>query len=306
MRSVIAAVLSTTCVCMDAGAAEDKKPILAVFNIEVQRAKLSEEAIVALSDYLATQIAETGLYQIVPRDELKKRLTEQKQESYKACYEESCQIELGKELAAQKSLATRVILLGSSCKVTLTLFDLRTGTSERAATETGGCTEDGVVSSIEKAVPKLVGSKSTPEPPPIASEPPKPEPKPEPRPEPAPKAAAPPQASPPPDEIEKLLNKAPGGEPPSSAGKGQLTREDIVLGLNPIRPRVFACAEQKGFKGSATFRIQISPSGSVSSVAAEAAAAGTSFGSCAEKAIAAARFKASDKGLTVRYPFVIR
>src|SRR5687768_15512352 len=45
-------------------AAEPAKPVVAVFNIEVQRAKLSQDAIVALSDYLASQIAETRLFQI--------------------------------------------------------------------------------------------------------------------------------------------------------------------------------------------------------------------------------------------------
>ena len=61
----------------------DRKPIVAVFDVEVKRVKLSKSLLDGLSDYLATKLAGTGKYQIVPRDQLKKRLIEQKKKSFK-------------------------------------------------------------------------------------------------------------------------------------------------------------------------------------------------------------------------------
>jgi hypothetical protein len=99
-------------------------------------------------------VAERG-YRVVPRSQLKARLSEQKSESYRQCFDESCQIEIGKELAAGKSLATQVIKLGDKCKATLTLFDLKTAASEEGATHSGGCGEGEIVASLEAAVEKL-------------------------------------------------------------------------------------------------------------------------------------------------------
>ena len=62
------------------------KPILAVFNLEDRGVGLSAKLLLRLSDYLAMQLAATGAYELVPRDQLKERLTKQKQSSYKACY----------------------------------------------------------------------------------------------------------------------------------------------------------------------------------------------------------------------------
>lgn len=136
------------------------KPVIAVFDIEDRGVGLSDEIRLRLSDYLAMRLAATGAYQIVPRDKLKERLTQQKTSSYKQCYAESCQIDIGRELAAQKSLATSIMKLGSVCMVTSVMYDLRKSASEGGASVEGGCTEDSIVSSIKELVTKLVpGSK---------------------------------------------------------------------------------------------------------------------------------------------------
>lgn len=132
------------------------KAIIAVFNIEDRGAKLAKATLLRLSDYLALQIAATGAYQVTPRDKLKERLVRQKRASYKQCYAQSCQIEIGKELAAQKSLSTMVVRLGSKCNVTSVLYDLRRAASEGGASASGRCDEDGIVASLETVVRKLV------------------------------------------------------------------------------------------------------------------------------------------------------
>ena len=140
------------------GAAEanTQRPIVAVFTVEAQGVELSARTLDRLSNYLAGSLVATGHYQVVPRDQLKLRLTAQKADSYRSCYERSCQIEIGKELAAQLSLATQVIKLGSKCAVTATLFDLRKAAAASAATRRGGCSEDEIVASLEKTVAGLV------------------------------------------------------------------------------------------------------------------------------------------------------
>lgn len=130
------------------------RPIVAVFNIEAKGMKISADVLDRLTDYLGTQLAAQG-YLVVPRSELKKRLTEQKTATHRSCYDTSCQLELGKELAAEKSMGTQLIKLGTSCKLTLNLYDLKKATSELAAFESGGCDEDGIVKSLESAVLKI-------------------------------------------------------------------------------------------------------------------------------------------------------
>jgi len=137
--------------------AADRRPIVAVFNIEAKRVRLDRSFRDGLSDYLATKLAGTGRYQVVPRDQLKKRLVEQKSKSYRKCYDQSCQIELGREMAAEKTLATQIIKLGRTCTVNITLYDLKKAAAESASSIRGKCGEDGLLDSIDKAVQKLVG-----------------------------------------------------------------------------------------------------------------------------------------------------
>jgi len=138
------------------------RPIVAVFQIEDKSGKLSAKAIDQLTDYLGTLMATRG-FQVVPRSQLKARLLAAQKASYQQACDESCQIELGKELAAQKSLAAQVLKIGSQCKVTLNLFDLKKAASEAAGMASGGCAEDHVVTSLDQAVAAMLGG-AAPEP----------------------------------------------------------------------------------------------------------------------------------------------
>jgi hypothetical protein len=131
------------------------KPILAVFNVEARSAELSDATLENLGEYLCSLMSANG-YQVIPRSDLKARLSKQKAQSHRMCYDKSCQIEIGREMAAQKTLSGQVIKLGSKCKVTLTLYDLKKSASEAGAVVSGACDEDGIVQSIDKAVAELV------------------------------------------------------------------------------------------------------------------------------------------------------
>lgn len=133
------------------------RPVVAIFDIENRQTPLDAAEVDALTDWLVARIAADGAFEVVPRQQVKARLLEQKLESYRPCYAESCQIELGRELAAGKSLSTTVLRLGGACEVTATLFDLSRATAERAATAGAPCTVEGVKGAIEAVSRELSG-----------------------------------------------------------------------------------------------------------------------------------------------------
>lgn len=137
--------------------AAQKKPVVAVFSIEVKGVRVTRSVAASLTTYLASKLSESGHYQVVPQDMLKRALQDKKKESYKRCYAQSCQIEIGKEVSAGKALSTQVMKLGSKCLVVSNLYDLKTATSSQAATVKGTCGEDGLITSIDELVKKLTG-----------------------------------------------------------------------------------------------------------------------------------------------------
>ncbi|MCA9554594.1 MAG: SUMF1/EgtB/PvdO family nonheme iron enzyme [Myxococcales bacterium] len=144
-------------VAMTPAVAWAEAPVVAVFALEAKGTTLGSADLDGLMDYVEASLAESKRYQVIPRTELKAALNRQKAESYKACYDESCQIEIGKEVAAEKSLAGAVTRFGNSCLVTLKLYDLAKATQEAAGTAKGGCDAEGVLASLDAALGKLTG-----------------------------------------------------------------------------------------------------------------------------------------------------
>jgi hypothetical protein len=116
---------------------------------------LSEKELLQLTAYLSTAMAASGRYTVVPREQLRQRLLEEKTSSYRACYDESCQIELGKAVAASKTLATQLLKVGSQCVVTANLFDLKTETSVRAAKVNTECLPQALLKALDEVSEQL-------------------------------------------------------------------------------------------------------------------------------------------------------
>ena len=131
------------------------KPIVAVFDIQADRLDMDPQTLATMTTYFASRLAETGVYLLVPREEIKRRINEQKRASYKKCIDQRCQIELGKELAADKSLSTTIMKIGSTCTVAATVYDLKRATTERAATAEGRCSEDDILVLLKTVVQGL-------------------------------------------------------------------------------------------------------------------------------------------------------
>jgi hypothetical protein len=134
MRAPATIVLSLLVISLTADAA-GPGPIVAVFEIEAQGA---------------------GRFRTVPRSQIKQRLTDLRKESYRDCYDQACQIEIGRELAASKALSTRVIAAGDRCELTVELFDLRSATTEAAHTASGACEASTLFDTVSAAVEALV------------------------------------------------------------------------------------------------------------------------------------------------------
>jgi len=82
--------------------------------------------------------------------DLRARLFEEKKGTYRECYEETCQIELGKALAAQKSLSTKILKVGKRCAISSILFDFKTETAEQSALVRTDCDEDSLFDCMDR------------------------------------------------------------------------------------------------------------------------------------------------------------
>jgi len=129
--------------------------IVAVVPLNDRAGLLDQGQRQTLGLYLATQVAGTGLYRVVPPEQVRARLVESKRQSYRECYDTRCQIELGRALAAQKTVAAMVLRVGRQCSLLVNLYDLRTETSEAAASAEIPCSADGVRAGIDEVARKL-------------------------------------------------------------------------------------------------------------------------------------------------------
>lgn len=157
-RTVIAAliVLGTIIPSITRGEGQSP-PVMAVFLIENRGTQLSDEDVVVLTDYLATRLGEGGLFLIVPREEIRKRLGEQKRESHKACYDQTCQIEIGRELAAQYTVSASISRVGTQCIITAAIYDLKKAATFRTASGKASCQQDALVSAVDQVAARLRG-----------------------------------------------------------------------------------------------------------------------------------------------------
>ena len=156
MTRYLSTLLAAVPVLMLARAAEARQPIVAVFNVEVKGVKsVDDGAADRFADFVTARLASSGQFQVVPRSQVKARLFQDKSESYKECFEQSCQVELGRELAAEKTVSIQVLGMADTCTVNLVLYDLDRSTTEAASSDDGTCTERGVVDTLKSAVARL-------------------------------------------------------------------------------------------------------------------------------------------------------
>lgn len=148
MRVLSAAVLSLGLLHTSVSLADGDA--VAVFDIEARGLPdFTTESLSNFSDLLDGVVSGTG-YATVPRSTIKKGLKQQQADSFKACYDESCQIDIGKAVAAQKAFASTWTKLGDACVLTVKLFDLRQEVTEFSMNVDAVCTQSGLRDAIKE------------------------------------------------------------------------------------------------------------------------------------------------------------
>jgi outer membrane protein OmpA-like peptidoglycan-associated protein len=138
--------------------------VLAVFDVADDSGGLTPVEARQLADYLAARIATLPATRVVPREQLRAALATAKAESYQSCFDESCQLELGKAVSAQKSVATKLLRVGGACALTSVVFDLVTETTERAASTPTDCAPEALLVGLDELARQLGGAApSTPD-----------------------------------------------------------------------------------------------------------------------------------------------
>ncbi|MBW1811647.1 MAG: hypothetical protein JRJ87_25895 [Deltaproteobacteria bacterium] len=151
----LVAVLLLFGLSVSSARAADKRPVVAVFDVQTKFLKISKAKREMLTELLGQMLGVGGVYQIMPPGDVKKALLEQSSESFKKCFDEKCQIELGRNLPANKMVTTTILKAAGACRVTSSLYDLKRQTTDIVATEKGACNEAGYVDAIEKVSAKL-------------------------------------------------------------------------------------------------------------------------------------------------------
>ena len=138
------------------------KLIVAVFDVRDESKRFKKNVTEQLTEYLAASLTATGRFQVVPRDQLRKRLAQEKRASFRKCYDESCQLEMGKALAAEKTLTTKLLRVGDRCAIVATLYDLKTETTEKSALEKTNCSANELMELMDKITKTLAQPGDTP------------------------------------------------------------------------------------------------------------------------------------------------
>ena len=132
------------------------KPILAVMEIEDKTGKFTDKQIQQAATYLRSKLEVAGTFMVVPKSRQEKALIrELRKESYKDCYAEQCQIELGKELAADTILRSAVTEFAGMCSLTSVLIDLAGAAVVGGAHRDFGCSETGLKGAMIAVVKEL-------------------------------------------------------------------------------------------------------------------------------------------------------
>jgi hypothetical protein len=154
MRRGLSAVGLLVFILIPSMGSAGERPIVAVFDMEDRTATFDDEVLDNLTEYLTVKLAEGG-YQVIPRDQVRERLVLEKQGTYRECFDKSCQIEMGRELAAQKVLSVRILKVAGRCQLAATLFDLKKAATEDAASAEGSCDEESMGKAVLTVSKKL-------------------------------------------------------------------------------------------------------------------------------------------------------
>lgn len=155
-------------VAASAPAQAEEKPVLAVMEIDDQAGRFGEPDLRNATDYLRASLVTTKKYFVVDRSrqENKRRaiVDRLKRETHDPCYDDTCKVELGRELAADTLLTCRLSAMGKTCVFSCELIPLDRAVSEGGGLEKFDCTMDGLSGAVDDLVASMTGVGGTDKP----------------------------------------------------------------------------------------------------------------------------------------------
>jgi hypothetical protein len=140
---------------LDPPRVRDDRRVVVIFDLEDRSQILESSERSQLGEFLAAQVAATTRFRVVPREVLRAKLVRDKEASFRACFDEKCQVELGKALAAQDALATRLMPLGDRCVLTALLYDLRAEATSKGSSVNIDCDAGAVLLGLSTLAARL-------------------------------------------------------------------------------------------------------------------------------------------------------
>ncbi|MCK6547294.1 hypothetical protein L6R52_15695 [Myxococcota bacterium] len=133
--------------------------VLAVMEVDTNDVALKAPVRRGLTDQLRVYLGERRLRAIDRSSQetaLKQLVDEEKKKSYAACVDASCQIPLGKALAATHLLRTSITRFDTVCALSAELIDLKAEVQIAAASTRAACAADKLLDGIERVADDLV------------------------------------------------------------------------------------------------------------------------------------------------------
>ncbi|MBP5201362.1 hypothetical protein J6Z39_00075 [bacterium] len=143
--------------CVLAGEKSNEKPLLAVMDIEDKTGKF-HDSIAGATEYLRNAMIRSNKFFVVAESRQRAKMQELKEASYQGCYDEKCQIKLGKELAADTILVTTINSLSDHYEIVSTLIDLEKGVHTKSALVTFG-EKESLRSALKEVSDQILGRK---------------------------------------------------------------------------------------------------------------------------------------------------
>lgn len=113
--------------------ARDRRPKLAVMEIEDADNSFKQRTLEKASEYLRGKIAASNKFMLIARERQRKKAKRLRKESYKQCYDKSCQIPLGQSLAADTILSAKITYFQGRYTLSVELIDLAKEATVKAA-----------------------------------------------------------------------------------------------------------------------------------------------------------------------------
>jgi hypothetical protein len=131
---------------------QEKKRKLSVLEIDDKTKSISEQILLNASEYIRTELVSTDRFIVIAGDRQREVAKKLKKESWKDCYDQSCKLELGKELSADIFLEIKISRFAGTYTMSCELVDI----AKAIALGGNRADFDGTEAGIKKAIDKIL------------------------------------------------------------------------------------------------------------------------------------------------------